>query len=170
MASKFFFILPNFLPYFMIFESAVCPIYAKIWGENEEKSGLTAHSIELPKPETSNFGPQYITNTIVHWLWSTDSLEIMTLMDGSWGASTQTFTFASKMVLCGASRLRERAEDWGWTQNHRFYDPYVAIHLSFEAYFIAGYLHITLFSKDSRGLWLTSTILANALVKGFIKF
>ena len=107
----------------------------------------------IPFPDVS------LIHTIVHWLWSTDSLEIMTLMDGSLGASTQTFTFASKMVLCASLCEFERAcaEDWGWTQNHRFYDPYVAIHLSFEAYFIAGYLHITLFSKESRGLWLTST-------------
>ena len=120
----------------------------------------------IPFPDVS------LIHTIVHWLWSTDSLEIMTLMDGSLGASTQTFTFASKMVLCASLCESERAcaEDWGWTQNHRFYDPYVAIHLSFEAYFIAGYLHITLFSKESRGLWLTSTRYSKALAAadGFV--
>ena len=90
----------------------------------------------------------HITNTIVHWLWSTDSLEIMTLMDGSWGLQPKHLHLHLKWFY---ALVWERAEDWGWTQNHRFYDPYVAIHLSFEAYFIAGYLHITLFSKDSRG-------------------
>ena len=113
------------------------------------------------------FSDVSLIHTIVHWLWSTDSLEIMTLMDGSWGLQPKHLHLHLKWFY---ALVWERAEDWGWTQNHRFYDPYVAIHLSFEAYFIAGYLHITLFSKESRGLWLTSTRYSKTLAAahGFV--
>ena len=127
-------------------------------------SRKTIYGYPFPRCITNTY---YCTLIMINWFIRNNDFDGWKL-----GASTQTFTFASKMVLCASLCESERAcaEDWGWTQNHRFYDPYVAIHLSFEAYFIAGYLHITLFSKESRGLWLTSTRYSKTLAatQGFV--